>query len=122
MRNAEREFILNDVESLAAHHPDTFRIPSREMRDRLCPGDLVKLHFRHVETGHVERMWVETRAVGPLGYEGVLDNDPTRPMGIVAGEPVGFLPEHVGSIWIESDHNWGARIALPPHAFWNVEG
>lgn len=107
---------LVDVERVAAEHPDTFHIPNRGMRERLRPGDLVKLHFQNDE-GHVERMWVETRAVGLLGYEGILDNDPTRPMGVEAGDSVGFLPCHVGSVWIEADHDWPERIAGPPHCF-----
>ncbi len=111
---------LVDVEPIAKEHPQTFHIPSREMRERLRAGELVKLHFESTETGQVERMWVAIRSVESDAYHGVLDSDPKTDMNIVAGAPVSFLPHHVSSVWVEPDHDWATRIDGPAHSFQTV--
>lgn len=113
-------YSLDDVELAAVEHPDTFGIPSIEMRERLRPGDLVKLHFRGWDSDGeetVERMWVGVANVSNTGYVGRLDNDPVRLVGINGDEIVSFLPNHVSSIWIETDHDWEHRITQPPNEF-----
>ena len=77
--------------------PDTFEIPPQEDRERLRPGDLVKLIFR-IEFGdeaHVERMWVQVTEVRPESYVGVLDTDPYCTDEICSGMRVEFHADHV---------------------------
>lgn len=108
---------LDDVTVSAAMKPDTFQIPSREMRERLVPGDLVKLVFRMGET--VERMWVEVIEVTDNGYLGRLDNDPTKLDPALIHNPVQFGPVHVASIWVEPHHDWDDRLRRVRHCFTN---
>lgn len=58
---------LGDGEALNREHLDTFPIPTRDRRERLKPGDLVKLLFEAVgpEEGRstAERMWVQATRV-----------------------------------------------------------
>ncbi len=112
--------MLQDVEEWSTGNPETVAIPSREMRERLLPGDLVKLHFlipSDTRTG--ERMWVQIKEVTDHSYIAVLDNDPVRYfIGLMAAnDVVEFEARHVASIWIESDHNWEKRLANVRHPF-----
>lgn len=72
---------LDDGEEYHAEAPGTFWIPAIEDRERLVPGELVKLIFRiavddAAEPVAVERMSVLVRErVGGI-YFGILDNDP----------------------------------------------
>lgn len=99
---------LESGEERAHEAPDTFRIPSRETREHLQPGQIAKLIFRIAvvdSDGHrserVERMWVEVRGrVGGL-YRGELDNDPECTDEIKAGMEVFFGPHHVIHVWVE---------------------
>lgn len=77
--------------------PDTFEVPSQEMRENLLPGDLAKLIFR-IRVGnavHIERMWVEVVEIKPEYYVGVLDNDPFCTDEIRSGMRVDFHADHV---------------------------
>ncbi|MDA0179607.1 hypothetical protein OJ997_04810 [Solirubrobacter phytolaccae] len=91
---------LADGEALHAEHPRSFFIPTRERREALQPGELIKLEFQygpHADSegeGHVERMWVEVVEAG----HGILRNGPFRIQGLELGDHVSFHPEHVISI------------------------
>lgn len=87
------------------------------MRERLLPGDLVKLIFLQTGGAAVERMWVEVTSIRNDGYEGRLDNDPTQIPGLAAGETVSFEPRHVMSVWVDASHDWTARMAEVRHPF-----
>ena len=84
MREPDFDFdgwCLDDGEEYHREAPDTFWIPTRERRENLQPGDLVKLIFRiNVDNPGspvaVERMWVIVRKSIAGGYLGILDNDP----------------------------------------------
>lgn len=99
-------WMLDDGEEIAAQHPETFWIPSREQRDALQPGQQVKLIFRIVtedadgaEEMHVERMWViVTGREGNL-YRGELDNQPYCTDEMNPGLPVCFEARHVINIF-----------------------
>jgi len=79
----ESGWALVSAEQRATAALETFRIPSRAMRELLSPGDGAKLLFdietkeggRIVDRG-VHRMWVIVKAKTEEGYIGALDNDP----------------------------------------------
>jgi uncharacterized protein YegJ (DUF2314 family) len=114
------DFYLDDGERRASQHPDTFTIPSREMRERLLVGDLVKLMFcdhEPVDGVGVERMWVEITGITDTGYVGKLDNEPVSLQRIQLGSPVAFEPRHVIGIWVEEGDDWPTRMATVRHPF-----
>lgn len=98
---------LVSAEERHAASPKTFEIPPRGSRESLPPGAGAKLLFdietkengRIIDRG-VDRMWVIVKGRGPLGYEGVLDNDPGRAenLKLREGDVVNFGPEHVAAI------------------------
>lgn len=94
-------YTLDSAEEIHELYPDTFWIPSRDVRENLEVGQLVKLLFR-VTNGsedQVERMWVEISKVTDDGYEGILDNDPYCTKKITAGLKVTFQAKHVIEIY-----------------------
>lgn len=96
---------LDDGEALHNEHPETFWIPSIDIRNNLKKEQIVKLIFRIVtiddageEEVNVERMWVIVKdRIGSL-YRGQLDNDPYCTEDMRAGLEVWFLPNHVINI------------------------
>lgn len=113
-------YTLDDVEEIVRQHPETFAIPSIDMRVRLQPGDLAKIHFRGLDPEGeevVERMWVQTHAIESSGYVGRLDNDPVRLVDVKCDERVRFLPTNISSIWIDEGHDWEERMKQDPHKF-----
>ena len=99
---------LESAEARHAAHPDTFHIPPREARERLRPGQAVKLLFR-IEAQYadgtpavdVERMWAIVVRRSGDGYVGVLDNDPAGvepDASLRAGIEFRFGPEHGADI------------------------
>ncbi len=96
---------LESGEARHAEAPDSFQIPSRDVRESLSVGDAVKLLFNIESEGesglerNVERMWVIIRErVGDL-YVGVLDSSPCSiepdPDFLARGSEVVFGPEHI---------------------------
>ncbi len=64
-------FHLKDVVAWSLANSETTGIPSAEMRERLLPGDLVKLHFHsNLDVQRGERMWVKTTEITETGYVG----------------------------------------------------
>jgi uncharacterized protein YegJ (DUF2314 family) len=110
-------YILDDAEARSTANSESFPIPDITIRERLLPGDLVKLIFIEREGAAVERMWVEVVAVTDQGYVGRLDNDPTLIPGLAAGEEVVFEPRHVMTVWVEASHNWAERMVEVRHSF-----
>ena len=55
-------FTLIDGEARHIAYPDTFHIPSMEERQKLEPGQYVKLGFQEGE--NTERAWVQVKTVG----------------------------------------------------------
>ena len=94
-------YTLDDAEARNRETPDTFEIPSREARENLLPGEIVKLMFRiSSETSEtVERMWVRVDERVGGNYLGTLDNDPRTTREFTAGIPVNFGPEHIIAIY-----------------------
>jgi len=116
---------LDDGEALHAEAPDTFWIPPREDRERLGPGDLVKLIFRiavddSASPVAVERMWVIVRERAEGGYLGLLDNDPfalAENDELWSGVEIPFEPRHVIDI-DPADEASEARAKAPPARRW----
>ncbi|NCA94253.1 MAG: DUF2314 domain-containing protein [Sphingobacteriia bacterium] len=87
---------LDNVETRNATHPDTFEIPSRDAREALRPGDLVKVIGAN--KGGAERFWVKVTEARPSGrYVGALDNRLVC-FALPAGALIAFGPEHVACI------------------------
>jgi hypothetical protein len=83
-------------------YPDTFPIPSNEMKELIRPGMSVKLMFE-MRNGWCERMWVEVTSVKRNRLVGLLCNCPG---GIPRREPgakVKFRPEHIIDITVPDE-------------------
>jgi hypothetical protein len=109
------------LESGVEHHataPETFEIPSEEIRHRLFPGSDAKLIFTlRTEDGRiaVERMWVRVTGYTDDAYEGVLNSDPeTAGVPLSSGDRVNFRPDHV--IDALPPENWDAATGSYGHA------
>lgn len=88
-------------------HPDTFEIPTEEVRFNLQPGDHVKLIFKpRWKDGVTERMWVRVfRRLNDKGvYEGALANEPMYDLKRVIQfeDVVFFRPDHVADIEVKT--------------------
>lgn len=106
--------------ALNEQFPDTFTIPSAELRSSVIPTDFVKLSFEVAEKDpetnalsvHGERMWVKVEGVyGPYLW-GTLSNEPSfdgRKIGLEHGSEVIFLPEHIISIVNAAQQEEGER-------------
>lgn len=100
-------WVLVSAERRQQDHPDSFRLPNRQERERLAPGDAAKLLFdietrdcgRVVDRG-VDRMWVIVRRRVGDCYVGVLDSDPgiADDLQLKPGTELVFTPEHVVEI------------------------
>ncbi|BDY04469.1 hypothetical protein F0521_15100 [Ferrimonas sp. YFM] len=99
-------YILNNAEERHEESPESFWIPSREIRESLVPGTLVKLIFSmEVEVGSdevsVERMWVEVTQTGSGHYVGRLENDPYGSSCVQCDQTVNFMACHVIDVYEE---------------------
>lgn len=58
------KFELENGETLNREYLDTFWIPSKDQRENLLPGEIVKLIFRisYGNEASVERMWVTVKS------------------------------------------------------------
>lgn len=92
---------LADVEERAREAPNSFRIPSRQERETLQPGDAAKLIF--TTAGDGERMWVLVKLATDGHYVGSLENRPVVIEGLAPGDAIGFGPEHVADLDRRSD-------------------
>ena len=92
---------LDDGEVLNRSHPDTFWIPSRQRRENLVDGDLVKLIFELDDGEQIqrERMWVLVEGREGSKYRGLLDNDPVSTDEIKSGMEVLFEARHVIDVY-----------------------
>jgi len=92
-------YALDNVVETNREFPDTYSIPSIEMRDNLKEGQVVKLVFRIVQDDEVdvERMWVIVKSKSKSNdtYVGVLDNDPFCTDQIKSGMEVRFQSQHI---------------------------
>ncbi|GGR77791.1 hypothetical protein [Deinococcus sedimenti] len=112
-------FELLSAEERHAAHPDTFWIPTLQVRSSLQRGQAAKLLFDILfqENGRpmlgTERMWVIVSRQEGNVYVGVLDSTPHTACGdsLRPGVEVPFLPEHV------------CDVGDPPkeHSNWRLE-
>ncbi|NLD76735.1 MAG: DUF2185 domain-containing protein [Acidimicrobiales bacterium] len=93
---------LLDAEAQHRSFPDAFPIPTRQERESLQAGDMVKMVFvldPPPESGpNAERMWVEVRSARDGGYDGWLTNEPKVIPDLEVGTFLAFAPEHVAGI------------------------
>ena len=98
---------LLDAEAQHREFPDAFPIPSREERNALQPGDMVKLVFvldpPPVSGPNAERMWVEVRSVTEHGFDGWLTNEPSVIDDLEVGTFLAFGVEHVAGIALKTE-------------------
>ena len=87
---------LEDMEALAAKHPDDFPIPTRAERESLEPADTVQLEFSAGESGECLRAIVIHRR-SDWRYLGSITSKP-QIIRMEFGDPVLFGPEHVLAI------------------------
>lgn len=98
---------LLDAEAQNRSFPDSFPIPSRQERESLQPGDMVKMVFvldPPPPTGpNAERMWVEVRSARDGAYDGWLTNEPKVIPALGLGTFLAFAPEHVAGIALQTE-------------------
>jgi integrase len=91
----------------------SFFIPSREERESLDVGALVRLFFFLEEPAEdqprAERMWLEVTHRTADGYVGLLTNHPRAIRDLALGDAVAFGPEHVIAV---NDPRWAAYQQL----------
>lgn len=98
-------YTLRNAEELAANHPTTFYIPTRQQRLRIEPGEFVKVVFVYRASSlngpDGEMMWLEVLRRDGDAYIGRLDNLPVQPglVGVTLDAEVRFGPEHVYEIY-----------------------
>ena len=102
------EWGLLDAESQNLAFPDTFPIPSRQEREALRTGDMVKLVFvldpPPTSGPNAERMWVEVRTTGLAGtYDGWLTNQPVVITSLAPSALVAFEARHVAGIALRKE-------------------
>ncbi len=118
-------FALDSGEECHRAAPDTFELPSKERREHLVEGDLVKLMFRIAidDKEFVERMWVRVTEVNTGSYAGLLDNDPYSTNEIHSGMRIEFRPEHVIQIWVnQSSRGVSKTVSNWAQKWWSGTG
>lgn len=101
---------LKNGEKLNQENPVGFLIPSREARENVLPGSVVRLIFK-IQIGNLictESMLVIVVKKTPDHYVGLLANDPVGTSKIKYGDEIKFQPEHV--IEIRGPHEDGDWI------------
>lgn len=86
--------LANGVE-LNAQSPETFWVPSADIKSALRTGDFVKLVFIGAKDEMPERMWVIVTAIDGDKFTGTLDNQPFTLTGISYGDRVEFGAENI---------------------------
>ena len=84
------KYELVDAEERHAANPDTFEIPSDEVKEALTVGDVVKLIF-----DGSERMWVCITSRSGNRFHGWLDNTPYVVVGLNYKDPIEFEARHI---------------------------
>jgi Uncharacterized protein conserved in bacteria (DUF2314) len=75
------------------NHPETFWIPSEQVKDKVEPGFVVKLAFDL--RGGGERMWVSVTAVKGDRFVGNLRSMPAFIPRLYAGDEIKFKRDHI---------------------------
>jgi uncharacterized protein YegJ (DUF2314 family) len=87
-------FTLASAEERASKY--SFQIPSRDTRENVKVGFLVKLIFESDDPPAKERMWVKVVSRKGAVYNGVLDSGPVIMTDFVfKGEGVRFTADHI---------------------------
>jgi hypothetical protein len=97
---------LESAEERHATAPATFVIPSREERETVSPGTMVKLLFlfNGQEGGRsvvdCERMWVTVLSTAQGQYSGRLESLPAGSTAVAPGQILTFGPEHIAGVLV----------------------
>jgi hypothetical protein len=92
-RTQKLKYTLVDGIERNESNPETFWIPSKEDKDSLLVGDMVKLGFLDKQ-GSGERMWVEITEKHEGAFKGTLQNTPLW-IKLTHGDEVSFEPKHI---------------------------
>lgn len=101
---------LEDADQIAAENKYTFYKPSREIIEKVKPGEVVKLIFRFEcddpEAPAAERMWVLVDQVQGKGrFRGRLNNEPRHIQDLKLDDPVEFEACHIINTEHDDDDN-----------------
>lgn len=95
----EKNWKLENAQSIADEFPYTFYKPSKEVISQLKPGHQAKLIFEFnsddPKAPRAERMWVEITAINDNGFSGYLDNEPAYIQDLKYKDPIEFQECHV---------------------------
>lgn len=101
----EKCWLLDDAAARARANPYTFWKPSKELAERVEPGDYVKLTFSLTDPGpdapNAERMWVEVTGRKPNSFWGKLDSEPQYISDLSRGSVIEFEEKHIIDASIE---------------------
>jgi uncharacterized protein YegJ (DUF2314 family) len=92
-RTKKLKYTLVDGVERNETNPDTFWIPSKEDKNSLSVGDMVKLGFLDKQ-GAGERMWVEITEKHEGSFKGILQNTPLW-IKLTHGDEVSFESKHI---------------------------
>jgi len=90
-------FTLIDGEARHTTFPETFHIPSLNERQKLQPGQHVKLGFQEGE--NTERAWVHVNIIDGNQLTGNVENDLVLMTTIKDGDEVTFELKHIIGIY-----------------------
>lgn len=90
-------YILEDISKLATEIVFDYPIPTKQEKENLTKGDLVKLVFLDKEN-FAERMWVEFIEKENGLLKGILSNDALENEFLKYGKKLYFHPNHIFEI------------------------
>lgn len=98
------KYTLGNGVKMHAESPETFWIPSDEVKAKLKVGDIVKLVFIPSDRRSMpERLWVKITVAAPGGnFAGLVDNYPMLLEGVDYGDTVAFRAEHIINVYDEA--------------------
>lgn len=95
---------MYELANVTLRESDTFKIPSRTVRENIPLGHHAKLIFESESPPRGERMWVRVNRryqneSGAVSYLGMLDNKPVDFADCLSlGSEIKFGPEHICAI------------------------
>lgn len=100
-KSRKKDWVLESAEGRNKLYKNSFKIPSREVRENLKPGFFAKLIFTADDPPSAERMWVEITQAEKGIYTGILRSGPvTSPLKdyLMIGSEIHFGARHICSV------------------------